>query len=219
MPTTWRHAPRQSRSAATERRLVVAATRLLARRGYERLAISEVARAARTSVGGLYARFADKQALLHAIDEDLIQRMTALVDQAMAEDALRTADVAQVIAAYVTMMVKAFARHRPLLREISLRARQSGDPAFATRVRSFNDHAHGLLTERLLQRRAAIRHPRPEEAIAFGVLMVSAAAREVVLFGDPPLSPGTLRGRRLMHELTTAYCAYLGATLPKEPSR
>ena len=219
MQTTWRHAPRQSRSAATERRLVVAATRLLARRGYERLAISEVARAARTSVGGLYARFADKQALLHAIDEDLMQRLRTLVDTTMAPGRLRRADVAAVIRASVAMMVRMFARERPLLREISLRARQSGDLAFTARVRAFNDHAHGLLTERLLQRRAAIHHPRPEEAIAFGVLMVSAAAREVVLFGDPPLSPGTLRGRRLIHELTTAYCAYLDAHPPQEPSR
>lgn len=217
--TTWRHTPRQSRSAATERRLVTAATRLLSRRGYERLAIAEVARAARTSVGGLYARFADKQALLHAIDEDLLQRLRTLVDQTMAVARLHRTDVAGVIGAYVAMMVRMFARERPLLREISLRARQSGDPAFTSRVRAFNDHAHGLLGAHLRERAAAITHPRPDEAIAFGVLMVSAAAREVVLFGDPPLSPGSLRGRRLIHELTTAYCAYLGAPLPKEPSR
>jgi hypothetical protein len=47
-----------------------------------------------------------------------------------------------------------------------------------------NRHVHRKLAELLLARPAEIAHPDPEQAIAFGLLMVDGATREAILFGE-----------------------------------
>jgi hypothetical protein len=69
----------------------------------------------------------------------------------------------------------------------------------------------------ILARRAGLGHPDPEAA--FGVMFVSAAAREAVLFGDRRLNLSPVRGCQLVRELVRAYCAYLGARSRSSPGR
>ena len=216
MSIPWRTEARQERSQATQRRIVAAAAELLGKHGFEALPVAAVARRARVSIGGLYARFADKQALVHAVDEWMVEELDAELAATMDPVRLADRDVAGVIEAYVVAMVGFFARRRDLLREIVLRARSSGDPRFLERVRAFNRRAHGSLCTQLLERRRDLGHPDPETATAFGVMFVSAAAREVVLFGDRALNLSSVHGRQLVRELVRAYCAYVGAPLPKE---
>jgi AcrR family transcriptional regulator len=209
MAIPWRTEARQDRSRATERRIVDAASQLIGVHGFEALPVAAIARKARVSIGGLYARYADKLALVHAVDERLIEEFDAGLARAMDPDRLAGLDVAGVIEAYVATMVDYFARRRDLLRQVVLRARSTGDPHFTERVRAFNRRAHGSLS-------AQLRHPDPEAAAAFGVMFVSAAARETVLFGSRKLNLTSVHGRQLVRELVRAYCAYLGAPLPKE---
>lgn len=218
MSTSWRTVARQDRSRATERRIVVAASDLIGKHGFEALPITAIARRAKVSVGGLYARYRDKLALVHAVDERLAAEFERVLATAMAPQRLAGLDVAGVIAAYVGAMVGYFARHRDLLRQVVLRARSTGDPRFTERIRAFNERAHGALCAQLLARRRSISHPDPAAAAAFGVLFVSAAAREAVLFGDRKLNRSSVRGQQLVRELVRAYCAYLGAPLPDSAS-
>ena len=166
--------------------------------------------------GGLYARFADKLALVHAVDEQLVRQFETALGRAMAPPALADLDCSGVIRAYVTAMVRYFTRHRALLRHVVLRARGSGDPAFSRRVRALNRFAHGRIGDELRRRRHEITHPDPAAAAAFGVMLVSAAARECVLFGNRRLGGTALRGPRLVDELVRSYCAYLGVACTKE---
>lgn len=216
MSTTWRTEARQDRSRATEQRILAAATQLIGKHGFEALPVATIAKKARVSIGGLYARYADKLALVHAVDERLLEEFDATLTSAMDPATLAGLDVAGVIEAYIAAMVGCFARRRDLLRQVVLRARSTGDPQFTERVRAFNQRAHAALCAQLLARRRKLRHPDPEAAAAFGVMFVSAAAREAVLFGSRRLNLASVHGRRLVHELVRAYCAYLGAPLPKE---
>ncbi len=57
------------------------------------------------------------------------------------------------------------------------------DAAFRERVKRLNATLHGTLRARLLERVDEIKHPHPRRAIDMGLLMASAALREVILFG------------------------------------
>jgi AcrR family transcriptional regulator len=216
MVAPWRTDALQSRSRSTERRILAAATELIGKHGFADLPVAAIARRARISIGGLYARYANKDALVHAVDEVLIAEFDAALAAAMDPTALAGHDVAGVVEAYVGAMVAAFAARADLMRQVVLRARSSGDPRFTERVRAFNLRAHGALAAQLLARRRHIAHPDPEAAVAFGVMFVSAAAREAVLFGSRRLNLASVHGRQLVRELVRAYCAYLGAPIPKE---
>ena len=65
----WALPARQERSRATRRRILTAAERVFAEKGYDGARLSDIAAAAGCSVGTLYFRFKDKDALFFAIAE------------------------------------------------------------------------------------------------------------------------------------------------------
>jgi hypothetical protein len=73
---------------------------------------------------------------------------------------------------------------------------------------------HEKLAELLLARRHEIAHPDPEQAIAFGLLMVDGGTREAILFGEAARLRGKPSDAVLARELTVAWLAYLGVPPP-----
>src|SRR6478672_9555154 len=90
--------PKQARSERTLQRLLDAAEALIEEKGHAAVSIPEIARRARSSVGGFYARFRDKSELLRALEErhfiEVWQRLEALADARRWENA-RTTDIVQ----------------------------------------------------------------------------------------------------------------------------
>src|SRR5258707_6833099 len=72
----------QDRSLAKRRELMAAATRLLRTENFEQVTIGRIAAEAGCSVGAFYDRFADKDSLLTALQEDIFWRQ---IDQARQE--------------------------------------------------------------------------------------------------------------------------------------
>src|SRR5437867_12848075 len=77
--------PEQARSQRTLRRLLAAAAVLIEEKGHAAVSIPEIARRARSSVGGFYARFRDKNELLRALEErhflEVWRRLEVLADE------------------------------------------------------------------------------------------------------------------------------------------
>ena len=205
------HYPVQDRSRDTAERILAAAGDLLVDRTLDDLSVADIARRAKVSVGGFYARFANKEALLHAFDARILEQATVSVERALDETRTAGWTLSQVAEAFVSVAFRFFSKNRNILRQVALRSRAGTDPAFAERVGEFNDHVHGLVRARLLARRDEIHHPDPDTALELGVIFVSAALREEVLFGERRPTPSSARGKRLVRELTRALCAYLGA--------
>src|SRR5436305_2025149 len=74
-PHTGVRAPQQQRSRESLERVLRAAEKLLAKRGYEGFTIAEVSRDADLSVGSVYGRFESKDALIYAIHARMLSRM------------------------------------------------------------------------------------------------------------------------------------------------
>lgn len=72
---------RQSRSAASEKKLIEAAEKLFACHGYTHTRISEIIRESGLSTGTFYHRFSDKEGLLDVMMHRFISDATVLIDE------------------------------------------------------------------------------------------------------------------------------------------
>ena len=79
-----RKAPRQARSAVTVNAILDATARILVERGYAATSTNAVAERAGVSVGSLYQYFPNKNALIAALHTRHIERMKAVIENALA---------------------------------------------------------------------------------------------------------------------------------------
>lgn len=85
MEATTRRLTRDERKAETRERLLAAAGRVFARRGYQAAAVDEVADEAGFSTGALYSNFDGKEDLFLAVLERQISTQVAELSEAIAE--------------------------------------------------------------------------------------------------------------------------------------
>jgi AcrR family transcriptional regulator len=199
----------QDRSRRTAERILTAALELLAERSFEQMAVSEIAAKAGISVGGFYARFAGKEALLESLHVGLFEGLVAQARERLSPQGGARAGAREVVRRYLGFAVASFRRHRAVLRQVALRSRSSRDPAFRERVRAMNRLLHDLLRARLEERLAECAHPEPRLAIDVALNAVSGAMREHVLFQEPADGFTPLDDERLVTELTDLFTAYL----------
>ena len=215
----WITPAQQDRSRETEDAIVTAATALLAERPFDRISVAEIAQRAGVSVGGFYARFKNKGALLHLLDEHFLVDSRAAFDRALAPERVAGASAGEIVALYVGVMVAKFREHRREILQVMRGARAAtageGAQGFRDRARRFNEHVHGRLRALLRERRAEIRHPDPELAIDLGLFFASAAAREAVLSESLRAYPVVMDDAGLVREITRAYLAFLGIPSPE----
>lgn len=74
----------QERKDAKRRRIVEAAGKVFARRGYAGTAVKDIAGQARVSVGSVYSYFAGKEAVFGALFDEMSARMDETIDRAVA---------------------------------------------------------------------------------------------------------------------------------------
>ncbi len=184
----WVQPARQLRSQQTVERLLDAAEAEVGEKGYAGVSVVEIAARAGCSVGTVYRRFRDKQALCHALDERWGEAFRATLEQAVAPGRWQGALVLEVLTGYVEFSLQQ-ARERGALHRAAL-VMAACDESFAARQRQLAAELHTRLRELLLARRAEIGHPDPEAAIEFvleqlrGMLVArhDAAALDSTLF-------------------------------------
>lgn len=178
--------PKQRRSQARLDRVVAAAVAMLNRGvSYEALTMADVAREAGVSVGAIYTRFPSKEHLLaHLAHEWAVEAESALAE-ALPEGAGGTLTMQEVLELYFAVGARLFAKHRSVLRPLSLIVRATSSADLRDAVRQFNTKSHGRLRELLLGFGPQITHGDPAAAVDFAILAGSAALRELVLYQEP----------------------------------
>jgi AcrR family transcriptional regulator len=208
-PTSARP-PRQERSRETLTRLLDATEAVLAEGGLEAATVPAIARRAGLSVGTVYRRFPDKDALLRAVYFRLFERAreqnAARLDPAL----YRGLELETVLGAMVRGMVHYYRERRTLLQAMHRYAESHADPEFRRRAAQLNDDALTGLATLVAANREAIRHPDPDAAVRFALLTLGLVLRGVVL------REGRLPGLFLREdvsveeELTRMVLGYLG---------
>jgi AcrR family transcriptional regulator len=200
---------KQSRSKETITKLLDAAEAVLAEGGLEQATVPAIAARAGLSVGVVYRRFPDKDALLRAVYERYFERARATGARAGDPqwwEGISLPDMARTI---VNSIVAQHRHHRHLLRALTTYT-QTADAEFRKRVDDLNAHSLRNVASLLLQRRAQIHHPDPERAVSFGLFMVAASMRAVTQASESSLRPFGIAEADLGDELTRMFLTYLG---------
>lgn len=202
--------PQQSRSRDALLRLLAAGERLLEDHAFESASVADVAALAGSSVGSFYRLIGNKADLLRAIHERFLADSHDRLDVELAEERFAGRSPEQIARGYVDFLVDVYARREGLLRALIVRS--SAEPEFREGVHLLNATLEDKLAALLAPQRARIGHPRPNEAIRFGVAVVLGALNQHTLAG----AAGAHRGPALARELARVLCSYLALDLEGE---
>ncbi|HEY4114359.1 MAG TPA: TetR/AcrR family transcriptional regulator [Rhizomicrobium sp.] len=112
----WSLPATQARSRATRERILAAAESVFAQRGYEGARLADIAEEAGCSVGAVYFRFKDKDALFFAIAESFAGEARNGLAALLAGTS--DLDAAATIRTFVTATAASFRHHKGLFRAI-----------------------------------------------------------------------------------------------------
>jgi len=204
----WVTPPQQARSQETLDRILASAEALIAEKGFEDTPISEIVRHAGSSVGAFYSRFEDKHALLHAISGRFVEQALATADSALDPERWRGAAIDEVLHSVVRFLVSIYREQGGLLRAFVIR--NHTDPEFRARQERLTLYVNRGVCELLLDRGDEIRHPDPERAVRFILMLIFGSLEYVMLFGDLRSGELTMSDDQYAAELASACLAYLG---------
>ncbi len=200
--------PKQARSEETLYRLLEAAEELIAEKGLAGLSIPEVARRAKSSVGGFYARFRDKNELLKALEErhfhHLSEHLNAVADNARWENA----SAAEIVRGAVDELVDVTNFHRHMMLAFLYRSIQ--DPAVREDALRFRRDAEDRIRDLLLTRCDDFDHPDPTLAIDLGIQTALAIMQQHVLLESTRAGGRALSDEELKNEISTIFLRYVG---------
>lgn len=204
----WIRPPRQARSAATQQRLLDAAEALIAEKGFAEASVAEISRRAGFSVGAFYARFRDKQALLHCLEERFLAEAGATVEAALDPARWVGAPIPEIAEEVIAFLVQMYRERFALLREFLGHA--IADAEVGLRTERLVHTMCERLSDLLLPRAAEMSHPDPAAASRFACRLLLGVLKEAVLFGAYGAYGVPQADDKLSRELTRAFLGYLG---------
>lgn len=206
----WVHAPQQARTREGLARLLEAAEELVGQKGIEEASIIDIAQRAGSSVGGFYRRFRDKDRMIQALHERFCEDARATADDALAPSRWEGAPLAEVLREFVAFLAQIFREREGLLR--AFLKHSMIDASMRQRTLDLFEYLSQRLSALLATRRHEIRHPDPDLAASFGLVMVLGTLDHQMQLHQGALSLGD---EPLVTELTRAFASYLGTDNPK----
>jgi AcrR family transcriptional regulator len=200
------HAPKQARSQQSMRRLIDAAREILNEDGLEAATIPRIAERAGLSVGSVYRRFPDKDALLREICIQYFLDKHEFLSH-MAEQIPPEAPLADIIQGMAQGMMRSFMQDAGLMRATFFYSREQAEPKMRQKIERTARRTFDLTVGILLSRRNQIGHPDPETAAQLTITMLLATIRELVLFHCPKLT--ITDSSKIASELALAVTRYL----------
>lgn len=201
----WVRPPQQARTRQQLGRMLDAAERLVAAKGFADTGIAEIARLSGSSVGGFYRRFRDKQGLVQALHERFCDEARATADAALEPSRWAGASTAEILRQFSAFLIQIYREREGAFRAFMLAAMT--DESVRRRTVELREHIHLRLAALLVERRGELAHPEPEVGSAFGIDMLLATLSQAVQFQQGALG---LADPRLDSELPRAFLAYLG---------
>jgi AcrR family transcriptional regulator len=208
----WIRAPQQARSQATLARLLDATEVLLDEAPFDDLSVQDICKAAKSSVGAFYARFADKTALLHVLHERLCDEAKATAADALDVERWSGVPLRDLIGATVGFIVVEYHQRRGLRRELI--RRNSIDVAFRARSMDVGAFTVARLAALLADRVDELRCGAPQAAAEMVNRLLFGTLDQHATFAEHGPAGVHLADDDLARELTRALLTYLTAEQP-----
>ena len=173
--------PRQKRSRESLERLLDAAEDQIRTEGLESLTINSVVSRVGLSVGAFYARFPDKTALIHAVQDRFHNKLEPIIEAEMLEEAGSCATLADAVNAAIEVLIRDVTSERELSRAFMMMS--VFDAVLRSRGEMVNRVRREALIKVLMPHCAEIGHPDPVLAIDIAYGMYAAVVRGRLIFG------------------------------------
>jgi len=210
--------PRQQRSSDSLERILRTAETLIRTKGYEALTVAEVVRRSNTSIGTFYARFEDKTALLHAVQERVYGREEAQIAEESAKVDWDQLSLEDTVHKLVEIKQAATHGNDRLLEAFVVCG--ATDPVLRERGYRHKAEIERLEVEILMGHAAQIGHSNPELASRVASRLWQAAREENVQRSRSGVAfPDSVPGDILICKLPEVIVAYLQSPYTERPSR
>ena len=173
--------PRQKRSRESLERLLEAAEDMIRQNGYESLTINGVVNSIGLSVGAFYARFPDKTALLHALQDRFHSRLEARIREEMMREAGSALTLADTVDRAVDVLIRNVVGERELSRAFMTLSVQ--DPILRASGERINRQRREMFSDVVMRHDAEIEHKDPQLAVDIAYGMYAAVIRGRLVFG------------------------------------
>jgi len=204
----WIRPAQQARSQETLERLLDSAEALIADKGFDDVTVAEIAAHAGFSVGAVYARFRDKQGVLHSLQDRFVDEANLTTDDAFQPERWQGASIEEIISELTVFLVEIHRERRGVMRELLLSHAKS-TPAVIEHKERLVANVGQHLESLLIARAERIGHPNPAAAIRFGLRLILSTLERAILFDETGTYGIPSSDEQLAAELTRAYLAYL----------
>lgn len=207
----------QERGRQTLERLLDAAEQMMDFVGLEGATVPAIAAGAGVSVGAVYKRFPDKDALLRAVYERFFTDLLAANQFALDPAKWVDTPTIELVTTLVAGMVDGYRSRKSLIRALLLYAETHTDSEFREHAEKLRLETFQLFEAVLRDRREDIGHPHPERAIRFAVVLIGHALQSSVVSGMGSrdlLSSGTETAAELA-KIIVGYLRIKGTERPR----
>ena len=198
--TVPRKEPKQQRSKETVDVILAATARVLVREGFDRASTNRIAETAGVSIGSLYQYFPSKEALVAALIERHMERMSSTLEAEMAEVA--DAPLPTAVRRMVTFMLEAHSVDPALHHVLNEQVPRVGR---LHRMHEIEERMRGLTRSYLERKRAEVRPQDLDVASFIAVQTIEALTHAASAPHSPPLDHAAL-----VEEVTQLIVRYLG---------
>ena len=202
-----RRRPRQARAQATVDAIIQATARVLVEDGYDRASTNRIAQAAGVSIGSLYQYFPSKEALVAALVEAHVDRMTEVVSRRL--DDLAPGDLRHSAEVLVSALIAAYRVDPKLHHVLCQEVPKIGD---LRRIYEFEQSLSEVIRTHLESLRHQIKHSNIERAVFLLINAIPSVIRAAIEGDTEGADDSSLTG-----ELTDMILRYL-VYVPAEES-
>ena len=165
--------PQQARSRQTVERLLAATTRVIEENGLAGVSAPLIAAAAGLSIGSIYRRFVDKDALIRAAFLRLLEDSEAATQTSLPPDRFQGFSLDQALQALARALVAQYDGRGRLLKALDLFLEVDADEAFKARALDIVEANMRRVASTLAPFRDQIAGKDPERAITVALLSAS----------------------------------------------
>jgi AcrR family transcriptional regulator len=202
-----RQAPKQKRSRDKLERIYAATEQLFNTKGSQNISVQEIAALAGCSVGSVYQRFADKEALATAFFERFEEEVKQTIVSLLASTAIQALPLSLIVARLVEQAFSIYQEKGGLFRAL-ITLSHTNQFAKAGGLRIVNFMADQLETV-LRQHPTEFTHPEPKVAAQVAVRMLVGVLDNYLILSNNPTDYG-LSLASLQAEVTFSLQRYLG---------
>lgn len=201
--------PQQGRSRASYERMLVAAEKLMVKRGDDDFTLTEVAKTGKVSIGSIYLRFASKDDLIRAVHVRVLARIDEDQRTMLADVRERSGTLDEYSRCFVEAYAELLKTYGPVLRPIMFRAIH--DESMSTIGRSSAEVLSVEVHRQLLSYSAEFGRADHQRLVENAFRMIYCTLARYLGLGSSPESANEGNWEELKEDLAVMCPAFLRA--------